>query len=145
MIIKSDFENNGKIPKKYTCDGDDINPLIEIIEAPVQTKSIVFIVDDPDAPNGTWVHWVLYDISYGIDKIQENSVPNSAKQGMNDFKKLDYGGPCPPSGSHRYFFKVYALDIETLGLDEGATKKQVEERMRDHILASAELIGIYSR
>lgn len=135
------FQNNEKIPRKYTCDGDDVNPTLRIEDVPEGTASLALIVDDPDAPAGTWVHWVVYDIPV-TDEIAENSVPG--KQGMNDFKKKDYGGPCPPSGTHRYFFKLYALDAR-LDRDEGLTKEQLIGAMQGHILDQAELIGLYER
>jgi len=138
------FEQNGQIPKKYTCDGSDVNPPLKFEGVPAEAKSLALIVDDPDAPVGTWVHWVLWNIDPKTSEIKENSVPKSAKQGMNDFRKHDYGGPCPPSGTHRYFFKLYALDI-TLNLGPNATKGDIESSIKGHILANAELIGLYKR
>jgi Raf kinase inhibitor-like YbhB/YbcL family protein len=135
------FENNKSIPSKYTCQGEDINPALVIEGIPEGTKSLALIVDDPDAPMGMWVHWVVYDIAL-IPRIDENSIPG--KQGINDFRRKDYGGPCPPSGTHRYFFKLYALDQE-LGLDEGINKKGLEKAMQAHILQKAELIGLYKK
>ncbi|MBD3252669.1 YbhB/YbcL family Raf kinase inhibitor-like protein [Candidatus Pacearchaeota archaeon] len=143
MKLQSVFNNNDKIPEKYTCDGDDINPLLEISDIPENTKTLVLIVDDPDAPMGIWVHWILFNIPV-IGKIEENSVPEGAVQGINDFKKPEYGGPCPPGGTHRYFFKLYALDTE-LDLAEGATKAEVEQAMKNHVLDKTELVGLYSR
>ncbi|MFW6128799.1 MAG: YbhB/YbcL family Raf kinase inhibitor-like protein [Candidatus Aminicenantaceae bacterium] len=140
-ISSPEFDHNGMIPKKFTCDGQDVNPVLEIDDIPEQTKSMVLIVDDPDAPMGTWVHWVVYDMSV-LNRIEEGQVPG--KQGMNDFGKKDYGGPCPPSGTHRYFFKIYALDRK-LGLEEGVTKEEVEKMMQINILAHTELIGLYER
>ncbi len=137
------FENNKEIPSKYTSDGEDINPPLEIQEIPEGTKSLVLIVDDPDAPIGTWVHWVLFNIPI-ISKIEENSIPNGAVQGLNDFRKQDYGGPAPPSGTHRYFFKLYALDT-TLDLNEEFKKEDVERAIQEHILAQTQLIGLYSK
>jgi Raf kinase inhibitor-like YbhB/YbcL family protein len=135
------FENNGFIPSKYTCQGEDINPALSIEDIPEGTKSLALIVDDPDAPMGTWVHWVVYDIA-PVSRIDEDSIPG--KQGINDFRKKDYGGPCPPSGTHRYFFKIYALD-EELGLEEGVNKRGLEKAMQAHILEKAELIGLYKK
>jgi hypothetical protein len=135
------FQHNSMIPSKFTCDGLDVNPALDIEDIPEETKSLVLIVDDPDAPMGTWVHWVVFNIPVA-SQIQEDSVPG--RQGVNDFRKKDYGGPCPPSGTHRYFFKLYALDTE-LDLEEGVRKQDVEEAMKDHILAEAELIGLYKR
>ncbi len=143
-ITSSAFENNQQIPLKYTCDGQDINPPLEISEVPKETKSLVLIVDDPDAPMGTWVHWLVWNIDPSIAKIEENSMPQGAVQGQNSFGKAPYGGPCPPSGTHRYFFKVYALDIK-LELDSSADKNALESAMEGHILDKAELIGLYQR
>jgi Raf kinase inhibitor-like YbhB/YbcL family protein len=143
-ISSTAFEQNGQIPKKYTCDGSDVNPPLKFEGVPAEAKSLVLIVDDPDAPVGTWVHWILWNIDPKTSEIKENSVPKSAKQGMNDFRKHDYGGPCPPSGTHRYFFKLYALDI-TLNLGPNVTKGDIESSIKGHILEKAELIGIYKR
>ena len=140
-VTSPEFKNNGFIPKKFTCQGEDINPGLVIDNIPDETRSIALIVDDPDAPVGTWVHWVVYDIPV-VSRIDEDSIPG--KQGMNDFRTKDYGGPCPPSGTHRYFFKVYALDAE-LNLEEGITKSDLEEAMQTHILDKAELIGLYKK
>lgn len=142
MKIKSIFKNNEEIPEKYTEDGENINPVIKIEDIPEQTESLVLIVDDPDAPAKVWVHWVVFNISAKTKVIKENSVPG--EQGKNDFGKNKYGGPSPPSGTHRYFFKVYALDTK-LYLDNQATKHDVEKEMQGHILGKAELIGVYSR
>lgn len=138
------FPHNGMIPPKYTCDGADVNPPLSIGNIPEKTKSLALIVDDPDAPMGTWVHWVVWNIGAGTKEIPENSVPPGAHQGTNDFGKRKYGGPCPPSGTHRYFFKLYALDA-ALALKAGATKAQVEGAMRSHLLGKAELVGLYRR
>ncbi len=135
------FENNKFIPKKYTCQGKDINPALIIENIPKEAKSLVLIVDDPDAPGGTWLHWTVYDIPI-ISEIKENTKPG--KQGMNDFGKKNYGGPCPPSGTHHYFFKIYALDKE-LGLKEGIDLASLEKAMEGHILDKAELIGLYKK
>ncbi|MBD3315401.1 MAG: YbhB/YbcL family Raf kinase inhibitor-like protein [Chitinivibrionales bacterium] len=133
------FENADLIPKKYTCNGDNVSPPLSIENIPQNTGSLTLIVDDPDAPGGTFVHWVLYNIP-PASSIAEGSVPGS--QGINSFKKTGYGGPCPPSGTHRYFFKLYALDDE-LGLDQGCTKQEVIQAMDGHIIGSAELVGRY--
>jgi len=143
-ISSTDFEHNGQIPKKFTCDGSDVNPPLKFEGIPTDTKSLALIVDDPDAPVGIWVHWVLWNIDPKITEIKENSVPKGGMQGMNDFRKHDYGGPCPPSGTHRYFFKLYALDT-TLSLGSNSTKNDIETAMKGHILAEAELIGLYKR
>jgi len=135
------FENNGFIPSKYTCDGDNINPALRIEGLPEGTQSLVLIVDDPDAPMGTWDHWVVWNIP-PIEKIEENSVPGT--EGFNDFRRHSYGGPCPPSGTHRYFFKVYALDTK-LVLDPNSRKKNVEKAMKGHVLAQGEVVSLYER
>lgn len=140
-ITSPSFKHNGNMPYKFTCDGQDINPSLAIENIPTGTKSLALIVDDPDAPMKVWVHWVVYDIP-PIETIAENSIPG--KQGANDSNPSNYGGPCPPSGTHRYFFKLYALDA-VLGLPEGIDKKALEKAMEGHILARAELIGLYKR
>jgi len=138
------FENNGYIPSKYTCDGRDINPSLLIENIPAKSKSLALIVDDPDAPRGTWVHWVLWNIDPKTKQIKENSIPAGAKQGLNDFRKRTYGGPCPPSGTHRYFFKLYALDT-MLNLGSDATKADLEKAMKGHIIDQDQSVGLYKR
>jgi len=135
------FENNKFVPTKYTCDGNDVNPPLTIEGIPEGTRSLVLIVDDPDAPMGTWDHWIVWNIP-PINKIEENTVPGV--EGLNDIRKHSYGVPCPPSGTHRYFFKVYALDTK-LALNPNSKKKDVEIAMKGHILAKGELVGLYSR
>lgn len=144
MNIKSVFANNKRIPEKYTCDGEDISPPIELIDIPKNAESLVLIVDDPDAPKETWDHWILFNISPQIKKIEENSIPRGAVQGKNSWNNSNYAGPCPPSGTHRYFFKLYALNT-ILDLDENAAKADVENAMEGHVINVAELIGLYSR
>lgn len=138
------FEDNKFIPSKYTCDGENINPPLKISEVPEGAKSLVLIVDDPDAPIGIWDHWILWDISPSISIIKENSIPKGSVQGENSFGKKPYGGPCPPGGTHRYFFKLYALD-KILELSDRTTKKELEKEMKNHILDKTELIGLYKR
>jgi Raf kinase inhibitor-like YbhB/YbcL family protein len=138
------FQNNGFIPSKYTCDGIDINPPLAIENIPPGTKSMALIADDPDAPMGTWVHWVVWNIPPDMKEIKENNGPKGAAFGLNDFKTQTYGGPCPPSGTHRYFFKLYALDT-ILTLNPGAKKSDVEKAMKGHIISQTELIGLYKR
>ena len=145
----SAFAQNKAIPSKYTCDGPDISPPLAWKNIPEKTKSLVLICDDPDAPVGTWVHWVCYDMPPATTLLPEgvpksDSIPNGGKQGITDFGSIGYGGPCPPSGTHRYFFKIYALDKE-LGLPAGKTKKDIEQAMKGHVLAQGQLIGMYSR
>jgi Raf kinase inhibitor-like YbhB/YbcL family protein len=151
MQLKSAaFENAAAIPSKYTCDGKNVSPPLQWSGTPANAKSLALIVDDPDAPAGTWVHWVLYDLPPATSQLSEETsrsqyLPGGAKQGINDFKHLGYGGPCPPPGkAHRYFFKLYALDAQ-LGLQPGATKKDVESAMQKHILAQAQYLGTYQR
>jgi hypothetical protein len=143
-ISSTAFTMNGSIPSKYTCDGMDINPPLTIENVPTEAKSLVLIMDDPDAPGGMWVHWVVWNIDPAAKEIKENSVPPGSSQGMTDFRKQKYGGPCPPSGVHRYFFKLYALS-STLTLDPNAGKVAVEQAMKGCILAQTELIGLYTR
>ena len=150
MELKSSaFKHMEKIPSKYTCDGPDISPPLSWSGVPSGTKSLVIIVDDPDAPMGTWVHWLVYNIPPEMEGLPENfpkvrETEQGIRQGITDFGRVGYGGPCPPSGTHRYFFKLYALDT-TLNLPPGATKKQLLKAMEGHILAKAELVGLYSR
>jgi Raf kinase inhibitor-like YbhB/YbcL family protein len=148
-LSSSAFQVNGLIPAKYTCDGDNVSPPLSWSNVPPNAKSIALIVDDPDAPAKTWVHWVVFDLPTSTSELPENVRPESSllgggKHGKNDFGKPGYGGPCPPSGTHRYFFKIYALDKET-GLQPGATKEDLLRAMEGHILAQGELVGKYQR
>ncbi len=139
-LRSNDFKQGGMIPRKFTCQGEDINPHLAWSDVPAGTKSFALIVDDPDAPMGTWVHWLVKDIPANVKEIKQNSVPGN--QVENDFGKEDYGGPCPPSGVHRYFFRLYALDVKSLDAsDKGEVYRQVEE----HAIAKAELMGKYSK
>ncbi|MBN1914757.1 MAG: YbhB/YbcL family Raf kinase inhibitor-like protein [Parachlamydiales bacterium] len=140
-ISSPDFEHMRYIPRKITCDGKDVNPILVIEEIPHNTKTLALIVDDPDAPGKTWVHWVVYNIPLQ-NIIEEDSVPGT--EGINDFQRTRFGGPCPPSGTHRYFFKLYALD-RVLSLQQGASKEMLEQAMKGHILEQAEIIGLYKR
>ena len=140
-LTSPEFEPNKFIPKKFTCLGGDVNPTLNVKDIPKGAQSLVLIVDDPDAPVGIWVHWVVYDIPV-MAVIKENSIPGV--QGVNDFRKTNYGGPCPPSGVHRYFFKLYALDTK-LNYPQGQTKAQIEKAMNGHILEKDELIGVFKR
>ena len=150
QISSTAFPEGGSIPKIYTCDSDNVSPPLAWSGAPTGTKSLALIVDDPDAPMGTWVHWVLFDIPASLSSLPEAvdrtpTVQGIGTQGKNDFGKTGYGGPCPPRGKpHRYFFKLYALDM-ALNLKAGASKAEVEKAMRGHILAQGLLIGTYSR
>jgi Raf kinase inhibitor-like YbhB/YbcL family protein len=138
------FTHNGAIPAVYTCDGRDTSPPLDIHGVPEQAKALVLIMDDPDAPVGTWVHWVVWNIVPKNGVVRENGVPDGGIEGRNSWKRNGYGGPCPPSGSHRYFFKVYALDA-TLHLPVTAGKGEVEREMKGHVLAEAQLMGTYKR
>lgn len=138
------FSHNQLIPAKYTCDGADVNPPLTISDVPAGAQSLALIVDDPDAPAGDWVHWTLWNMAPSTASITENSVPAGATQGLTDFGRVGYGGPCPPSGTHRYQFKLYALDM-TLLLDQSARKADIERSIAGHILDQTILIGLYQR
>jgi Raf kinase inhibitor-like YbhB/YbcL family protein len=144
------FEQDSVIPKKHTCDGEDVSPALFWSGIPEGTKSLALVCDDPDAPAGIWVHWVLYGIPAGTDSLPEalpktDLVMEGVKQGMTSFRRVGYGGPCPPKGKpHRYFFKLYALDKE-LELEAGKTKDEILEAIKGHILTQAELMGKYGR
>lgn len=144
-LSSSAFTHGQTIPKRYTCDGQDLIPPLQWEGAPAGTQSFVLIMDDPDAPMGTWDHWVVYDIPATVSAIEEGTPP-PGKVGRNSWGRTDYGGPCPPPGpAHRYFFRLYALDVPSLGLPQGASKDQVLKAMQGHILAQAELMGMYRR
>ena len=150
MELKSSaFATGGMIPTKYTCDGPDVSPPLSWSDVPAAAKSLALIADDPDAPMGTWVHWVAWNIPPNAGGLEEgvpkkDSLPNGMKQGMTDFRSIGYGGPCPPSGTHRYFFKLYALDT-SLNLPPSTTKKDLEKAMQGHLLQRGELLGKYAR
>ncbi len=140
-VFSSAFASNGSIPGKYTCDGQNINPPLEFESIPEEAESLVLIVDDPDASPKTFTHWIVWNIE-PVAKIEEDSIPGV--EGLNDFKEIGYGGPCPPSGTHRYFFRVYALD-KNMDLKAGAGRKYLEKEMIGHIIAEGELMGKYSK
>lgn len=150
QLKSSSFQPGADIPRKYTCDGNDVSPQLSWSGTPAGTRAFALIADDPDAPAGTWVHWVIYDLPADIKEITEalpatETLTNGAKQGINDFRKVGYGGPCPPAGMpHRYFFKLYALDAPA-GLKPRATKQQLLDAIKNHILGEAELMGRYHR
>ena len=144
QISSPAFQNNQNIPPKYTCDGDDINPPLTLAGIPSGTRSLALIVDDPDAPPGDWVHWLVWNIKTDTTSIAENSVPVGAVEGTTDFGRPDWGGPCPPSGIHHYQFKLYALDTE-LALPSSTKKAELEQAMQGHILDQTVLIGLYQR
>ena len=148
-LTSSAFGPGEPIPRTYTCDGDDISPPLEWGDPPAGTQSFALISDDPDAPVGIWVHWVLYNLPAETRSLPEAvpadaELPGGGLHGKSSWRRLGYGGPCPPSGTHRYFFMLYALDT-VLDLKAGASKKQVLEAMAGHILAETELMGVYSR
>ena len=150
MMKSPDFASGAIIPKPFTCTGEDRSPALEWSGAPTGTKSFALIADDPDAPVGTWVHWVVFNIPAvshalptGIER--KDQLPDGTRQGVNDFQKLGYNGPCPPPGkTHRYFFKLYALN-DQLTLAAGTTKAALEKAMEGHIIAKAEWMGNYRR
>ena len=149
-LASPEFADGAAIPIKYTCDGKDVSPALQWSGLPAGTKSLALIADDPDAPGGTFVHWVLYDLPSSASELPEGvakveTLPNGAKQGTNGARSLGYRGPCPPQGNpHRYFFKLYALDAE-LGLPPGATKEDLLKAMEGHVLAEGQLMGTYQR
>ncbi|GJL78778.1 MAG: hypothetical protein NPINA01_17670 [Nitrospinaceae bacterium] len=149
QLTSKAFLDGGTIPKKHTCDGENVSPTLEWGSVPDDAMTLALILDDPDAPGGTFVHWILYNLPAHITEIQddllrEGQLENGTMQGQNDFKNIGYGGPCPPSGTHRYVFKLYALDRE-LELQPGATKKQLLQAMEGHILDRAQFVGTYSK
>jgi len=137
------FQNGQRIPSKYTCDGDDVPPPLALENIPQYTVSLVLIVDDPDAPSGTWDHWILFNIPKDTTRIAED-IAQTGTHGKTSWGNTSYGGPCPPHSTHRYFFKIYALDTN-LRLPEGSTKEEVLEAMKGHILKQSELMGTYTR
>ena len=137
-----DFEDNTSIPSEFTCDGRDISPQLSWEEVPPEAKSFALSVTDPDAPGGTWIHWLVYDIPSDIRSIKRNSLPKGAKEVENDFGKKEYGGPCPPYGTHRYVFTIYALNTEGL---EGVGKHNFFDKVEDHTLEKTVLKGLYKR
>ena len=149
-LSSSSFSSGGEIARKFTCDGEDVSPQISWSGAPYGTQAFALIADDPDAPAGTWTHWVLYDLPATTTNLNEGlakseQLPDGSKQGRNDFRKIGYNGPCPPAGKpHRYFFRLYALDAPT-GLPPRATKAKVLDAIAGHVRGQAELIGVYGR
>ena len=140
-LSSPEFKNNQPIPERFTCEGADINPTLVVEGIPDTARSLALIVDDPDAPMGTWVHWVIFNIP-PTSRINEDRVDGT--QGRNDSGGIKYHGPCPPSGTHRYFFKIYALDA-LLDLKEGVSKDELAQAMEGHVLDKAELIGLYGK
>lgn len=145
MIIASDaFKNNDYIPAKYTCDGLNISPPFRFADIPADTASLVLIVDDPDAASGDWTHWLVWNIPSETASLEENSIPAAAVVGKNDFEENQYGGPCPPKGTHHYQFKLYALD-EKLNLPANSNKEELLAAMQSHVIIEARLVGLYSQ
>ncbi len=143
-ITSTAFQDNTEIPEKYTCNGGNYNPPFTFSQTPREAQSLALVVEDPDAPNKTWTHWVLYNIPPSTLEILPHSLPENSMSGMTDFGSTEYGGPCPPTGVHRYFFKLFALDT-LLDLPEGATKETVESAMKGHVLEAAQIIGLYGK
>jgi Raf kinase inhibitor-like YbhB/YbcL family protein len=148
-LTSTAFDEGGAIPVRHTCDGEDISPPLAWSGVPDGTKTLALVADDPDAPRGTWVHWVVYRLPAAARSLPENlpareTLDDGTRQGKNDFQKVGYGGPCPPSGTHRYYFKLYALDTD-LTLPSAATKDQLLKAMDGHILVQCELMGRYKR
>lgn len=148
-VMSHAFDQGGMIPSDFTCDGADMSPPIEWSGIPQNAQSLALIANDPDAPGGDWVHWVIYDLPPNLPGLPPGvsaveTLPMGGVQGRTDFGRIGYGGPCPPSGSHRYFFKVYVLD-QMLGLKPGATKKELLKAMKGHVLAEGQLMGKYQR
>lgn len=139
-LYSTAFESNESIPKKYSCKGDDINPALQWDDVPAQTESLALSIKDPDAPNGTFVHWLVYDIDKDLAGVEENSIPG--KQVENSFGKADYGGPCPPSGVHRYYFRLYALDTASLG--DIRDMDEFDKKVEEHTIEKAELMGKFA-
>jgi Raf kinase inhibitor-like YbhB/YbcL family protein len=142
-VTSSAFQQGGNIPSKFTCDGANANPPLHLDQAPAGTKSLALIVDDPDAPGGTFVHWVVWNIDPKTTNIGEHSAPPNSVQGKTGFGNSGYGGPCPPSGTHRYYFRVYALDVPQL--QGGLSRADLERAMQGHIIGQGELMGRYSK
>ena len=138
------FSHGMQIPSKYTCDGENINPHLVIHGVPEKAKSLALVMEDPDAPGGLWVHWVAWDIPPDTREIREHTVPFGTGEGLNSWGESGYGGPCPPSGTHRYFFRLYALDTK-LHLPDDSAKEKLATAMEGHIVATAELMGTYFR
>jgi hypothetical protein len=141
-LTSTAFDHEGTIPPRYTCDGSDVSPPLSLSDVPAETASLALVMDDPDAPGGTWDHWVIFDIPVATNIAED--VGSLGTGGTNSWGRVGYGGPCPPGGTHRYFFSLYALDAE-LGLAKGATKTEVFEAMAGHVLAEAMLMGRYGR
>ena len=143
QIASPAFANNQAIPAKYTCKGENINPLLRISGVPAGARSLALIMHDPDAPNGNWVHWTLWNVSPTATEIVENSVPQGAREGLTSFGKPSYGGPCPPVGNHRYYFDLYALETE-IDLPATSTDQELKKAFKGKTIALAQLMGTFS-
>lgn len=143
-LSSGDFEPGGDIPSRFTCDGQNTNPHLQISGVPAAAKSLVLILDDPDAPGGVFTHWLVWDMGPDLREVTSGGLPGQAREGVNDFGRMGYGGPCPPSGAHRYHFRIYALDI-VLDLKAGSGRAALEGAMGGHILSQCELMGKYRR
>ncbi len=150
QISTNSFPTEGTIPKKFTCDAQDVSPALAWTGAPRNTKAFALIADDPDAPVGTWTHWLIWNIPAGVHQLAEGiakspQLPDGSRQGKNDFKKVGYNGPCPPPGKpHRYYFKLFALD-GSIDTKAGAAREELEAAMKGHVVAAAEVMGRYGR
>lgn len=143
-LVSSTFQNNQEIPAKYTCEGQDISPPLTVVDSPSNASSFVLTVTDPDAPNKTWIHWVVFNIDPTVTDFVEGSIPDGGIEGLNDFGTTEYGGPCPPTGTHRYFFRLYALD-SMLDFDEGEDYETIMDFVQKHKIAEAEIIGLFNK
>lgn len=143
-LLSPEFEDGDPIPSKYTCDGEDVNPPLQILDIPEEAESLVLVVYDTDSPDGDFVHWLLWNIPPNTTKIAEGELPLDAVEGYNDFGDIGYAGPCPHAGEHHYHFHLYALDTE-MELDEDATRQKLEKEISGHILDEVQLIGTYRK
>jgi Raf kinase inhibitor-like YbhB/YbcL family protein len=148
QLFSNGFTESGWIPELHTCQGADISPSLEWSGEPGETRSFALILEDPDAPGGTWTHWLLWDIPAKVHNLAQGLKPGTlGVSGRNDFQKLGYGGPCPPKGhgAHRYFFKLYAINVPSLALAEGSIKRDLEQATKDHVLAQTQYMGRFER
>jgi Raf kinase inhibitor-like YbhB/YbcL family protein len=144
IVASAAFAEGERIPERYTCDGADVSPPVSWSGAPARTQTFALVMEDPDAPRGTWVHWVVFDLPSTETEIREGSLPSGAREGSNSWGRLGYGGPCPPSGTHRYFLRLYAVDA-VLRLEAGATAAELAQALEGHVLAEAAVMGRYRR
>lgn len=143
-ITSTEFEDQGTIPSRFSCEGDNTNPSLDIIGVPSEAKSLALIVDDPDAPTGTFTHWIVWNIRPDVSGIDTDDVPNGAREGLNSSEEIGYVGPCLPQGTHRYFFRLYAIDV-MLDLHQGSNRAELEDAIADHVIEEAVLMGRYSK